>query len=144
MVEQLPRRSTLELSVFQTHYSYLQEGFLSPGVLAGVLYARGIVDEDARDRAQSQYITNVKKSQILLNAVEKAIKINTQHFHHFLDILGDDRTTKPLYERLRDSYGKDDHEWLSMHTFLVCYTACESHGYLFNSILLDSRLVNHA
>ena len=101
-------RLSLEVSVFRKHYDYMQEGFQSPGVLAGKLYARGVIDEEVRDRAQSPFTTPIKKSQILLNAVEQAIKSDTQHFNHFLDILAGDPITKPLYKRLWESYGKND------------------------------------
>ena len=92
--------------MFKEHYDILQLGFQSPDVLAGNLYARGIIDEDVRDKVQSPYITPMKKNQILLNAVEKAIKAESQNFHVFLDILALEPTTKPLQTRLLDAYGK--------------------------------------
>ena len=96
----------IEVQVFREHYAVLQECFLSPDVLAGNLYARGIIDDNVRDGVQSPYITPVRKSQILLNAVEKAIKAEPQHFHAFLDILANEQTTKPLQKRLWDTYGQ--------------------------------------
>ena len=92
--------------MFREHYAILQECFLSPDVLAGNLYARGIIDEDVRDGIQSPYITRVKKSQILLNAVEKAIKAEPQNFREFLHILALERTTEALHKRLWNTYGQ--------------------------------------
>ena len=86
--------------MFKEHYDILQVGFQSPDALAGDLYARSIIDQDSRDRAQAPYNTPMKKSQILLNAVEKAIKAEPQHFHVFLDVLANEQTTKPLQKRL--------------------------------------------
>ena len=96
----------LEVRVFKEHYGLLQVGFQSPDVLAGNLYAKGIIDEEVRDGAQSPFITPMKKSQILLNAVEKAIKMEPQHFYVFLSVLAMERTTEPLYKRLLDTYGQ--------------------------------------
>lgn len=92
--------------MFREHYSDLQYVIQSPDVLAGVLYTRGIVHEDVRDRAQSPFINCVKKSQILLNAVEQAIKAQPENFFLFLDILKEEPTTEPFYKRLRDTYGQ--------------------------------------
>jgi hypothetical protein len=97
-------------------------GFQSPDVLAGNLYARGIIDEDIRDKVQMPYITPVKKSQILLNAIEKAIKAEPQHFHVFLDVLALEPTTKPLQERLLDAYGQyyDHVEVIIGYDIILC------------------------
>ena len=91
--------------MFKKHYATLQVGLQSPDVLAGNLYARGIIDEDVRDGVQSPFITPIKKSQILINAIEKAIKTEPQHFHEFLNILAIEPTTEPLHKRLLDTYG---------------------------------------
>ena len=96
----------LELQAFRQHYALLQECILSPNTLAGNLYSRKIIDEDIRDEVQAPYNTPMKKSQILLNAVEKAIKAEPQHFHVFLDVLANEQTTKPLQKRLWDTYGQ--------------------------------------
>ena len=96
--------STLELRVFREHYGDLQLAFQSPHVSAGILYARGIIDEDTREGVQSSYKTCVTRSQILLNAVEQAIKVQPQNFHQFLDVLANEPTTESLYKRLSDVY----------------------------------------
>jgi len=100
-----PWKST-ELLVFKRHYSVLQSAIQSPGTLAGILYANGIIDEDVRDRAQLPSITGSKSNQILLNAVEQAIKTEPQNFHKFLDILTDEPTTELLSSRLLECYSE--------------------------------------
>lgn len=99
------KRST-ELLVFRKHYSELQCAIQSPEVSAGILYAKGIIDENVRDRAQLTCITRVESNQILLNAVEQAIKTHHQHFHQFLNILAVEPTTALLYRRLQESYSE--------------------------------------
>ena len=74
-------------------------------MIAGILYSKGIIHEDVRDRAQLPSNTCLKSNQILLNAVEQAIKTHPQwQFHQFLDILADEPTIEPLYKRLQESY----------------------------------------
>jgi len=75
-------------------------------MLAGFLYTNGIIDEDVRDRAQLTDNTVLKRNQILLNAVEQAIKTEPQNFHKFLDILADERATELLYSRLLECYSE--------------------------------------
>ena len=43
----------------------------------------------------------MKKSEILLNEVEKVIKAEPGHFHIFLDVLANEQTTKPLQKSLQ-------------------------------------------
>ena len=90
--------------MFRKHYSDLQWAIQSPGVSAGILYAKGIIDEDIRDQAQLLCNTTVKSNQILLNAIEQAIKTHPQCFHQFLGILADEPTTELLYRQLQVSY----------------------------------------
>ena len=92
--------------MFRRHYSELQCAIQSPEVSASILYAKGIIDANVRDRAQLTCITRVESNQILLNAVEQAIKTHHQHFHQFLDILAEEPTTVPLYIRLQESYSE--------------------------------------
>lgn len=67
-------KKSTELLVFRRHYSELQCAIQSPEVSAGILYAKGIIDANVRDRAQLTCITRVESNQVLLNAVEQAKK----------------------------------------------------------------------
>ena len=98
-----------ERLVFKEYYSDLQWAIQSPGVFACNLYSKGIIDEEVRDRAQLLSITCVERNQILLSAVEQAIKTHPQHFQQFLDILADEPTTECLYRRILESYSELNH-----------------------------------
>ena len=75
-------------------------------MLASALYAKHIICKDIRDEAQLNTSTDMKKCQVLLNAVEQKIRSNPCHFHHFLDILEEEPSSEDLYSLLRQTYGK--------------------------------------
>ena len=107
--------------MFRKHYSELQCAIQSPEVSAGILYAKSIIDENVRDRAQLTCITHVESNQILLNAVEQAIKTHRQHFHQFLNILAVEPTTALLHRHLQESYSE-----LKTEFIMVWYCAQDS------------------
>ena len=115
-VSKFLQKST-ELVVFRKHYHELQYGMQAPTVLAGRLYAEGIIDDIVRDTVQMSSIIKVEKNQILLNAVEQAISSDSQCFHQFIGILGDEPSTKPLHSMIMASYRECRVNWC----MILCY-----------------------
>ena len=93
-----------ELVVFRKHYHELQYGIQTPTVLASRLYAEGIIDGIIRDTVQISSTIKLEKNQVLLNAVEQAISMDSQCFHQFLGILEEEPSTKPLHSVIMTSY----------------------------------------
>ena len=115
-VKEFLQKST-ELVVFRKHYHELQYGMQAPTVLAGRLYAEGIIDDIVRDTVQMSSIIKLEKNQILLNAVEQAISSDSQCFYQFICILGDEPSTKPLHSMIMASYCECRVNWC----MILCY-----------------------
>lgn len=99
-------RMSPESLVFKKHYSDLQCGIQSPSELAGKLFSKSIITQNVREAAQLTTSTVHEKNTALLDGVERAISSDPQCFHQFVDILGGDPTTKPLYTLLMNTYCK--------------------------------------
>ena len=115
-VSKILQKST-ELVVLRKHYHELQYGIQAPTVLAGRLYAEGIIDDIVRDTVQMSSTIKLEKNQALLNAVEQAISSDSQCFYQLIGILGDEPSTKPLHSMIMASYCECRVNWC----IILCY-----------------------
>ena len=92
---------------FLRNLKALEEAIMDPGGLATNLYAKGLIDELAWQRAtQLQSATTLERSRELLqklNVKEEAV------FDTFVAVLDEDPTMKEICRKLRATVGKSVH-----------------------------------
>ena len=98
------RQESPEYFIFRKHYAILCDTIQDPLTLAVLLYIRGIVTKEVRDRTFTLGLSTLQKSNALLSAVEGQIRLNPETFHEFLSDLKEDPSMRLLVERMKSKY----------------------------------------
>ena len=91
-------KMTAELKAFKSLMPRLKE-CINPNDLLTKCYSKDIISKDDLDEAEAER-ASFKKANVLLQAVEKAIKTDPENFKKFLNVLGSEVTNKKLVEDL--------------------------------------------
>lgn len=78
---------------------------MDPGGLATNLYAEGLIDKLAWQRAQLQSATTLERSRELLQKLEVKIEKEKTAFNTFLSVLDEDPTMNEICGMLRAAVG---------------------------------------
>ena len=95
---------SVELQTFRRHYSELVKGIQSPAEFADLLYSRGMINSEVRERVGLLVYTVSEKNRIYLKAVEQAIHTNPKNLSAFMDILTNEPAYKQLHIHLSNTY----------------------------------------
>ena len=103
---------TVEVKVFVKYFPQLQQ-VVNPSDITASLFAKGLLTEDEKESADNTTCTSGVRMNKLLDAVMKAILIDSRNLNDFLDILGAIAKYKPLVDEMRrDLAGnKRSEEW---------------------------------
>ena len=91
--------------VFLKHLDDLEVATTDPEGLATQLYADGLIDRLALQRANPAGGTQLERSRKLLQTLDAKLQTNTGGFDAFLSILDRDPTMVDMCRKLRDTRG---------------------------------------
>ena len=98
------RQESPEYFIFQKHYAILCGAIQDPLLLAVQLYSRGVITRAVKEHTSAFGLSTLEKSNALLIAVEKKIRLNPKTFHEFLSGLKEDPSMQLLVERMESKY----------------------------------------
>ena len=103
-----PQKGNLAERAFRKKYSALCDALAQPHVatrLANKLYSGEIITAETRDAIQTA-TPPTQQSYLLLQAVEKSIKIDYRRLRKFIRILRKQPVLEPISNQLRQCYSK--------------------------------------
>lgn len=87
---------------YRTFLTALENATVDPGGLATQLYAEGLIDKLAHERAQLHTLATLERSRELLQKLGAKIETDCDAFDKFICILNTDPTMEELCKNLRD------------------------------------------
>ena len=91
---------TVAVKVFVKYHRQLQQ-VVNPSDITDYLFAEGLLTVDERDSAENKIHSPDVRSNELIDAVKKAIHIDSKNLNIFLDIMGAIFKYKPLVDAMR-------------------------------------------
>ena len=92
-------------SAFVQHMASLRTAITDPGGLALELYSEGLIDILSRQKINTPSLTQLERSQELVEKLEVKIAENEEAFDTFLSILDRDPTMEDICRDLRATRG---------------------------------------
>ena len=80
----------LTVHLLKKHYRNLVGTIQDPAGIAGSLYSRGIISQCVRDEIQQRDLTNERKNEVLINAVEAQVTTDPSVYQVFMEVLGEE------------------------------------------------------
>ena len=112
-----------EYQSFRRHFADLSESIQNPTTLASRLYSAGMLSRERRNNISFLQLSVEQAGQLILDAVEGQIKVDSQNFYKFLDELEKDSPMHHLCNKMRSTCNKmrsTSGEPLIMHVCLKC------------------------
>ena len=94
-----------EYQSFKRHFANLSDTIQDPTTLASRLYSADMVSRERRNNIGSLQLL-VEQIGQLLDAVEGQIKVDSQNFYKFLEVLEEESTMCHLCNKMRSTCGK--------------------------------------
>ena len=128
--------SSNDYRAFVQHMASLRTAITDPGGLALELYSEGLIDMLARQKINTSLLTQLERSQELVEKLEVKIAENKEAFDTFLSILDRDPTMEDICRDLRATRGICIYHNVASYKWLCLYVAtCTADYYLFTNVL---------
>ncbi len=89
-----------EYKAFQDMYATLGSG-LDPSTVAPMMFSRKLLTPNERDSAMNRMLIDGERTEEILKAAERRIRVDPQAFHTFVEVLGRTEAFSALVEQLR-------------------------------------------
>ena len=92
------------LTVLKKHYRDLVGTIQDPARIAGSLYSRNVISQHVRDEVQQRGdLTNERKNEVLVNAVETQVTTDPSVYQVFMEVLGEEPYLSALVRKMTET-----------------------------------------